>query len=190
MTCIAPFSDVVEKPIPFSISLNKQQNSKDKLDFWYYNWHSVVELVPNYGPDSGGNRVIIKGNNMLPFVGEDIDNFNDTFCEFEGVGKVKAYPINSTKIYCEAPPNFVLDKTFVEVTLNNQQYTDDNVPYYYYRPPQVFDIDPREGPTKGGTEVIIFGNKFKESKNITCKFGEKFTRGTYLDGNRIGCVSP
>ena len=38
MTCISPFSDVVEKPIPFSVSLNKQQNSREKIDFWYYNW--------------------------------------------------------------------------------------------------------------------------------------------------------
>ena len=75
--------------------------------------------MPNYGPDSGGNRVIIKGNNFFPFVAEDIDNSNDTFCEFEGVGKVKAYVLNSTKLYCEAPPNYVLDKTYVEVTLNN-----------------------------------------------------------------------
>jgi len=126
----------------------------------------------------------------MPFIGEDIDNTNDTFCEFEGIGKVKAYPLNSTKMYCESPPNFVLDKTFVEVTLNNQQYTDDNVPYFYYRPPQVFDVDPREGPTKGGTHVTVFGNRFKDSKNITCKFGEKLTRGTFLDTNRILCVSP
>lgn len=185
ITCISPFSDVVEKPIPFSISLNKQQNSHDKIDFWYYNWPQVVELVPNYGPDSGGNKVIIRGQNFQPFVAEDIDNANDTFCEFEGIGKVRAYPINSTKMYCEAPPNYVLDKTVVEITLNNQQYTDDNVPYFYYRPPQVFDIDPREGPTKGGTEVIVFGDRFKQSKNITCKFGEKLTRGKFLDNNRI-----
>jgi len=38
ITCISPFSDVVEKAIPFSISLNKQQNSREKIDFWYYNW--------------------------------------------------------------------------------------------------------------------------------------------------------
>lgn len=71
----------------------------------------------------------------MPFIGENIDNFNDTFVEFEGLGKVKAFPINSTKLIVEAPPNFLFDKTFVELTLNNQQYTDDNIPYYYYKPP-------------------------------------------------------
>jgi hypothetical protein len=161
MTCMSPFSDVVEKAIPFSISLNKQQASKDKFEFWYYNWPQVTELVPNYGPNSGGNRVILRGNNFMPFnLTEDIDNSNDTFCIFEGIGKVRAYPINSTKIYCEAPPNYITESTFVEVTLNNQQYTDDNVAYYYYKPPQVFDADPREGPISGGTEVLVFGSKF------------------------------
>ena len=191
MTCTAPFSDVVQKSIPFSISLNNQQSSRDKLEFWYYNWPSVTRLVPNYGPDSGGNRVIVYGQNFFPFKGEDIENLNnDTFCLFEGLGKVQAWVINSTKIYCEAPPNFVVEHTNVEITLNNQQYTDDNVPYFYYKPPQVFDVDPREGPTKGGTKVLVLGNRFKEHKNITCKFGNKVTRGTFLSTTKIECVSP
>lgn len=54
----------------------------------------------------------------------------------------------------------------------------------------MFDIDPREGPTKGGTVVIVYGNKFKNTKNTTCKFGDKFVRGFYLDQNRIKCISP
>jgi hypothetical protein len=36
MTCLSPYSDVVAKAIPFSVSLNKQQNSKQKIDYWYY----------------------------------------------------------------------------------------------------------------------------------------------------------
>lgn len=75
--------------------------------------------MPNYGPDSGGNKVLVKGNNFMPFIGENIDNFNDTFCEFEGLAKVKAYPINSTKLICEAPPNYLFEVTYVELTLNN-----------------------------------------------------------------------
>lgn len=80
--------------------------------------------MPNFGPNSGGNRVILKGNNFKPFdFYEEIDNRNDTFCIFEGVGKVRTYYLesnSSTSLYCEAPPNYVLDKTIVEVTLNNQ----------------------------------------------------------------------
>jgi IPT/TIG domain len=63
--------------------------------------------VPNYGPDSGGNRVLIKGANFMPFnFTDDIDNSNDTFCNFEGIGKVKGYVINSNRMYCDAPASY------------------------------------------------------------------------------------
>lgn len=64
------------------------------------------------------------------------------------------------------------------------------MPYFYYKPPQVFDADPREGPTTGGTEVIIYGSKFQSNKNITCKFGDKIVRGILVDSNRITCITP
>lgn len=119
MTCIAPQSDVVEKAIPFSISLNKQQNSKDNIDYWYYNWPSITEVVPNYGPDSGGNEVLLKGSNYEPFKVHNINNTNDTFCNFEGIGKTHARVVNSTKVYCIAPPNYIFDCVNVEITLND-----------------------------------------------------------------------
>ena len=76
-------------------------------------------VLINYGPDAGGNTVLLKGQNFNPFNGEDIDNNNDTFCNFEGIGKVKATIINSTKATCVAPPNYLLDVTYVEMTLND-----------------------------------------------------------------------
>lgn len=54
----------------------------------------------------------------------------------------------------------------------------------------MFDADPREGPTTGGTEIIVYGNKFQSGKNITCKFGDKATRGKLFDSSRIICVAP
>ena len=78
---------------------------------------------------------------------------------------------NSTRAYCEAPPNTAkMDSTFVEVMLNNRQgdMTDDNVPYFYYKPPKIYSVEPREGPTKGGTVVILSGLDFKAGKRIIC----------------------
>lgn len=57
-------------------------------------------------------------------------------------------------------------QTVVEVTLNNQQFTDDNVVYNYYKPPYIFDTEPRQGPTRGNTEVTVIGTNFKESSII------------------------
>jgi hypothetical protein len=108
MICVAPFSDVVEKPIPFTVSLNNQQNSKDTLFFWYYSFPAITDLIPDRGPDTGGAKVLLRGRNFHPFDGLSIDNSNDTFCMFENLGKVPATVINSTKVYCIAPPSYVL----------------------------------------------------------------------------------
>ena len=161
LTCFSPSSDVTSKPIPFSVSLNRQQATKDDFYYWYYSSPQVSELLPNYGPNSGGNEVEVRGSNFLPFnFVTDIDNSNDTFCDFKGIRKVRAYVKNSTKLICEAPESYIIEKTVVEVTLNNQEQSDDLVPYFYYKPPTVYDAEPREGPTYGGTEVTIFGSRF------------------------------
>jgi hypothetical protein len=118
----------------------------------------------------GGNDVIIKGSNFNPFnFTNGIDISNSTFCNFEGINtRVRAYSLNSTKLRCVAPPSYILDRAIVEVTLNNQQFTDDNVVYYYYKPPEVYDAEPKEGPTIGGTNVTVFGSNFKTDKKIIC----------------------
>lgn len=121
MYCHSPESDVVEKAIPFSVSLNSQQNTPQPIDFWYYNRPSITKLTPNRGPDDGGNEIILQGNNFDPFINYHpmISNYNDTFCNFEGLTLVPANVISSTRVSCKAPPSYVLRETHVEITLNN-----------------------------------------------------------------------
>lgn len=121
MYCHSPESDVVEKAIPFSVSLNNQQNTPQPLDFWYYNRPSITKITPNKGPDDGGNEIILSGNNFDPFINYHpmISNYNDTFCNFEGLTLMPANVISSTRVSCKAPPSYVLRETHVEITLNN-----------------------------------------------------------------------
>jgi hypothetical protein len=80
--------------------------------------------------------------------------------------------ISSTRAKCIAPPNLpLIDSTFVEVALNNRDWSDDNVPYFYYKPAKIINIEPREGPTRGGTIVMIYGNEFTPGKKVICNFG-------------------
>lgn len=88
---------------------------------------------------------------------------------------------NSSRAYCEAPPNLEnKEVTYVEVSLNNVDWTDDNVPYFYYKPPRLTDVQPREGPTKGGTHVMVYGTEFKHDRKIICIFGNKKTYGKFI----------
>ena len=54
----------------------------------------------------------------------------------------------------------------------------------------MYDIDPREGPTKGGTEVMVYGDRFNGSAPITCRFGNQTVKGHFISTSMIKCVSP
>lgn len=125
ITCQAPPSDVVQRGMPFGISLNGQQQSKSPLDYWYYNAPQVTVAEPasgpGPGPEDGGNAVTIRGNNFNPFdVGQaEPDIRNTTFCMFTALDvSVPATIIDSTRATCIAPASHSLRQTPVEISLN------------------------------------------------------------------------
>ena len=64
------------------------------------------------------------------------------------------------------------------------------MPYYYYKPPKIYDMQPREGPTRGGTHVRIFAAEFKKNKHILCVFDGVKTRAKLVTTSEIECVTP
>ena len=144
--CRAPPSDVVQRPMPFSVSLNGQQQSKDRVAFWYYNAPQVTLVDPNIGPETGGNVVTLRGDNFKPLRPElgELDISNSTFCSFTALNipPIRATILDSTKATCVAPASYYWRETGVELTLNDQDYTDDATKYRYYKPPFLFDAEP------------------------------------------------
>ena len=118
--------------------------------FWYYPAPTITQLVPNKGPETGGTEIILKGSNFKPFQNMSINIADDIFCLFKRLGsdgvKVRAYVYKSTIAMCISPASLDVKQTEVEITLNDQQYSDDDKSFYYSRPPVVCDLSPREGP--------------------------------------------
>lgn len=193
MICYSPMSDVIQKKLPFSISLNNQQNTLEEINFVYYENPQVFKLVPYRTPDTGGETIKVKGQNFNPMVDlpAEIQNYNDTFCKFEDLGvTTEAKVISSTEIECVAPPSYELRQTEVEVTLNNRDRTDDKVLLFYYHPPFIYSIDPKIGGTDGGTTVIINGSNFEDTGIVNCRFGSVMGKGEYINENTLHCISP
>ena len=190
--CISPFSSIVQRKIPFSISLNNQQNTQDDIPYVYYENPTIYRIEPNNrGPDSGGTVIHLRGANFNPFKElEDLKLENDTFCLFETLGKRPAKIHSSTEIECVTPPSYEKLEVPVEITLNNQQYTDDNVPFYYYHPPYTYYISPKIGPVSGGTIVKVMGGNFEDTGVVKCKFGGKLGKGKFISKNELQCISP
>jgi hypothetical protein len=112
---------------------------------------------------------------------DEVDNSVDVYCGFiELKVRVPATVYNSTKATCVAPPSYYFKQTQVELTLNSVDYTEDEEIFYYYKPPNIYDVDPREGPVKGGTNVIVSGTQFENTKeNVKCDFNGIVVQGKY-----------
>lgn len=120
-----------------------------------------------------------------------LDISNSTYCYFVALGQYRLATIyNTTRASCKAPESYYFKETAVEITLNAEDRTDDGNLYHYYKPPFLFDAEPNQGPTKGGTKTKIVGSNFTDTGNITCRFGDKTVPATRLSSSEITCVSP
>ena len=190
--CISPFSSIVQRKIEFSISLNNQQNTKEDIPYVYYENPTVYSIEPiNRGPDSGGSVIRLRGANFNPFKElRDLKLENETYCLFDTLGKRTAKVLSSTEMECVTPPSYEKLEVPVEITLNDQQYTDDNVLFYYYHPPYTYYISPKIGPVSGGTVVRVMGGNLEDTGIVRCKFGDKLGKGRFISKNELECISP
>lgn len=111
--------------------------------YWYYNDPQIAKIDPDYGPMGGGTKVTLRGNNFKPFdLKLDINNSNDTFCNWGKLGKSVATVLSSTMAECVTPQNNLhIDYAPLALTLNNQNYTDidERLRFIYYNPPKIID---------------------------------------------------
>lgn len=135
----------------------------------------------------------LRGENFKPFYpgfGE-IDISNSTYCYFTALGEfTKADIVNSTVAKCKAPASYYYETTAVELTLNAEDRTNDENIYHYYKPPFLFEAEPNQGPTKGGTKVKVVGTNFTDTGNITCRFGDITVPANRVSSSELTCVSP
>lgn len=190
--CRSAISSVVGKAQPFSVSLNRQQNSLQDVEYWYYNDPNIQVLEPNFAPLKGGD-VILKGNNFMPFdYVNDINNANDTFCVFGGLGKKPAKVISSTKAKCHSPANNYnppLVSVILQLTLNNQNVSQ-GLEFVFFNPPGLTDVDPLRGPVTGDTLVQIYGTRFNHARDPICIFGGISVTAKFKGETHLECVSP
>ena len=82
---------------------------------------------------------------------------------------VKGEYVNSTSVRCLIPKYTKPDELFVELTLNEQDYTNDNKKYGYFDP-YVLNAEPRLISVEGTTKVMIKGFGFVNSNQTKALF--------------------
>lgn len=175
------------------ISLNNQdwQNvvpPQKPYSFLYYESPHIIALHPAYGPVKAKvqNYVYIEGNN---FVCPDTNCTNLKVRWQDPVGNyiyVKGEYVNSTYVRCLIPKYTKPEELTVEVTFNEQDYTNDGKRYGYFDP-YVLNAEPRLISVEGTTKVHIKGFGFVNSSVTKALFNSS---ASSLQCQLQNCVKP
>ena len=129
----------------------------------------VMALDPHFGPRTGSTKVSIIGKNFHLKYSKDAGlwriKFGSEYVPVDGYGEAN---VTSTHILCTTHPDSVVPSYYtphkrfpyqipVEVTLNDQLFTQNDIRYTYYEIPWVLNMLPTQGPAYGGTSVTIYG---------------------------------
>ena len=183
--CITPPGDPLHTTASFTVSnsglLTGPDVSTNTVSFTFDQNLFIRNIVPPQGPTSGNFSVRIFGG---PFSEND-----DLRCKFGEIAVVGVY-ISNDEFLCYAPPH-VPGIYPLEISGNDQDYTTQRKPFYYYKDHFLSRIHPVSGPAfSADTQVQVYGFGFVNSTHLTCRFGYTVSRGIFISSNNIICPSP
>ena len=198
--CITP-SNMQAEPTALEVSADCNLFSTDNHKFHYITDTRIHHIDPAWGIDTGGTVLHISGvgfvdseNLKCRFSSTksksdgDSDNNSETNNEKSNDYYVMALWRSSSMIECVTPPSSPVVST-IEVTINGQDWTTDQLKYDYVLGPQVLQIIPVSGPSKGGTMVRITGRNFN-ARYLFCRFGTQTVSAIYVSKEELKCVTP
>ena len=168
-----------------------RQAHEPRLDaaFYYFADPDPQTITPEVGPFEGGGDVEITGDH---FIDGALVTIGGETCPAVAFRREPPYP--RAIITCAVPayPLPAVDEPLaVDVTVLNPDGLTGTLQggYTYHPPPTPVSVDPDEGPTIGGTVVVIHGRNFLG--HVRVAFDDAAATGCeLLDSTRIRCTTP
>ncbi len=144
---------------------------------------SISSISPQYGPEDGGNLVVLSGENFYK-------GASSALCRF-GVSRVQALVVSPNLIECIAPKAVSPGPVRLGVTMNGKDWTDEPQFYTYDVVFDIFEVEPQTISSAGNILLRVKGSNFLPNREIFCSFGEAGIRKAFfVSPHEIGCVSP
>ena len=159
-------------------------------DQYRYSAPVVTFMYPDSGPAQGGYVLTVKGRN---FGTRDWGN-GTVMMTVGGQPCIETTWLSDGVMECLVPKG-VGAKQLVEVTVGGQTYPppgSDAPLLFSYAPPVVLDVQPRNGPTAGGFDLIITGRNFGRMKHKPQPFigGVPCTDVRWISDSVLTCKAP
>ena len=183
LRCTSPPSGITDTyDLVVRVALNGQQYTDTDVDYMYYAAPVVLHSSqPSSGPVSGNTQLTIYGDNFIE------TNLITCFFDFPNAN-VSGFVSPDGNVICRSPnsvrgPATGVGGAIVKVALNGQQFTATHLPFRFYEDVSVTQVLPDSGSFKGGTELVVSGEKYVETGEIACRFGVGAYDSTGLIGD-------
>lgn len=160
-----------------TLTVKNDDGQQATAKFRYHAQPVIAEIVPNKGPVSGGNEVVIKGDYFM----------NGAVVKF-GDNSATTNSVTQKEIKVKAPASTNSGAVTVEVT--NPDGTKVNMPngYTYIEGPKITSITPNVGSTLGGEQVTITGSQFEQDIKLFLK--NKEVPVEFISATELRFVTP
>ncbi|MCY9579906.1 IPT/TIG domain-containing protein [Paenibacillus alvei] len=160
-----------------TLTVKNDDGQQATAKFRYHAQPVIAEIVPNKGPVSGGNEVVIKGDYFM----------NGAVIKF-GDNSATTNSVTQKEIKVKAPASAKSGAVTVEVT--NPDGTKVNMPngYTYVEGPKITSITPNVGSTLGGEKVTITGSQFEQGIKLFLK--NKEVPVEFISATELSFVTP
>ena len=177
--CTAPANPV--SVVAVEMSNNNQDYTVSNVPFGYQAVATVTQLQPISGSVNGGTNVTISGSNFVGVV---------VYCRFGTIEGIASSKISTTRVACIAPAG-TLGNAPVDISNNNQDYTNNGVLFNYQDDKSVTQLVPTTGPVTGSTVVTVIGSNFVNTPGLYCRFGTlAAVQGLWQTASVMTCLSP
>ncbi len=118
----------------------------------------TLPLVPNNGPLAGGTDITINGTNFGGTVNVTVGGLAATVLSVNAA---------KTQVVARTPPGAAAVAVDVAVASTTNGIVTATGAFTYNPPVQIFAVNPSSGPQAGGTSIVIDGNNFFNTVNVT-----------------------
>ncbi|DBA03616.1 TPA: hypothetical protein N0F65_006795 [Lagenidium giganteum] len=149
---------------------------------------SVHSIFPRLGPHTGGTQVQVFGNRF--FRAETLE------CCFSqnpsaSANCTTAVFVSEDKVNCSTPSRALrVGPANVSVRVDGVPVSDGMIEFDAIFPLHVYDIIPKYGSHRGGTKVVVTGDGFQQTPQLSCCFGRRLIRATFVNSSNLECTTP
>lgn len=205
IACLTPPWSLAE-----SVDVKVTVNGKDFFGGFTFKYIEKLAgnlISPGCGPNSGETKVTIQGSGFNDHPGLHLRwgtesrpaNTETLFVDTSGYltgysPKTRTIETHGGFVYVEIGMNIELNISETSTYIVYDEYTRNELLYYYYMEPTLDYLHPRGGSDLGGTAVTLYGSWFINYESVDCtprcRFGKTVVPGEFITTVQVKCISP